>query len=142
MTDPLEELDDAIRDENRRIAREMHESDQGEAEVEQFVSETLLPTLNEIGESMKKKGLGADVSPVPTGARIVLTRGDKQDFSFEAKASRNRPPDLLDIEYQQRSHASPHYNTVPMSMTGTRRALSDISRDDIIQEFKRRYEER
>lgn len=141
MTDPMDELKDAVNNENTDLARSAHKTEHGEAEVEQFVNERLLPTLTEIGDSMT--GLRPDVSPVNGGAQLLLFRGDKQEFSFEAKAPHDRSSVLLQITYQQRKHqgAEPHYNTVPYRVTGTLRVLADISRDDIVTEFTERYKE-
>ena len=141
MSDPLNELDDAFREENAQSMCKAYQNEQEEAEIEQFVQETICPALKEIGKRLTSKGRRVELSQTTDGAKIVVFRAQLQEFSYEVKATPRQTPDLLQITYQQRKRqgTGPVYNNVPMNMTGTRRTLSDISRDAIHRDFTKRY---
>ena len=140
MIDPLEEIGKVAKEENRELVREAHKSEQTGAEIEHFIQNTLLPALEDIKSELTGKGLRMQIARTADGADANVTRGETVEFQYAVCANPRMPSVLLQITYLQRKRSGVS-NIEEMKITGDRRSLRDISKEDIQRSFLKHYRE-
>ena len=74
------------------------------------------------------------------GADANVTRGETVEFQYAVCANPRMPSVLLQITYLQRKRSGVS-NIEEMKITGDRRSLRDISKEDIQRSFLKHYRE-
>jgi choline/glycine/proline betaine transport protein len=122
---------------NEKVRQQEHRS-----ELEEFVGKTVMPALEQLAVEMKKHGRRATVRPSATSAALIVYRADEEEMTYRVKG-RTLPNGVLpcaEIRFRERKGLK--FITVEsMFRTGTQDAftLSDVTQDEIIQNFVRHY---